>query len=125
MKLRNKSGSVNDEDKWTATRLTSDHNARIPLEYLKLLKEHPGETDIVKCKNPHACYVKGRLQLTRSLGDIYLKYADFNGKENSHRSRYSMEINVIVNVKRNILLSYVYTKLTNFLPYEYYKWQIH
>ena len=39
------------------------------------------------CKNPHACYVKGRLQLTRALGDAYLKYPEFNAPAGSHRSR--------------------------------------
>jgi pyruvate dehydrogenase phosphatase len=56
-----------------STRLSRDHNARTPLEALLLRQEHPDEPDIVKCKNPHACYVKGRLQLTRALGDLYLK----------------------------------------------------
>jgi pyruvate dehydrogenase phosphatase len=69
------------------SRLTRDHNARVPLELLTLQKEHPGEDDVVVCKNPHACYVKGRLQLTRALGDAYLKYAEFNAPAGSHRSR--------------------------------------
>jgi pyruvate dehydrogenase phosphatase len=68
--------------------ITRDHNCREPIERLALEQMHPGERDVVVCKpnNPHACYVKGRLQLTRSLGDIYLKYADFNAQPNSHRS---------------------------------------
>ena len=70
-----------------SSRLTRDHNARIPLELLTLQKEHPGEEDVVVCKNPHACYVKGRLQLTRALGDAYLKYAEFNAPAGAHRSR--------------------------------------
>lgn len=56
-----------------STRLSRDMNARTPLEALILRQAHPGEDDIIKCKNPHACYVKGRLQLTRALGDLYLK----------------------------------------------------
>lgn len=70
-----------------ATRLTNDHNAREPAEKEKLVREHPNELDVVVCKSPHACYVKGRLQLTRALGDAYLKYREFNGVPNSHRSR--------------------------------------
>lgn len=61
-----------------ATRISREHNARIPLEVLTLNTEHPNESNIVRCKSPHACYVKGRLQLTRSLGDAYLKYHEFN-----------------------------------------------
>lgn len=59
--------------RYTSTRLSRDHNARTPLEALVLREAHPEEDDIIKCKNPHACYVKGRLQLTRALGDLYLK----------------------------------------------------
>lgn len=69
-----------------ATRLTHDHNARVPLEALRLSIAHPNESDLIVCKSEHACYVKGRLQLTRSLGDAYLKNREFNGPPNSHRS---------------------------------------
>lgn len=72
-----------------ATRLTNDHNAREPVEQQKLFREHPNEPDVVRChpNNPHACYVKGRLQLTRALGDAYLKYKEFNGSPGLHKSR--------------------------------------
>lgn len=83
---KEKEGS-NPPNLYAASRLTSDHNARMPLELLKLQQEHPGEDDVVVCKNPHACYVKGRLQLTRALGDAYLKYPEFNAPAGSHRSR--------------------------------------
>ena len=51
-------------------------------------KEHPGEENVFVCKpnNPSACYVKGRLQLTRSIGDAYLKYHEFNAAPESHKS---------------------------------------
>jgi len=76
--------------KFLTTRLTHDHNARMPLELLTLQREHPGESDVVVCKTPHACYVKGRLQLTRALGDAYLKYPEFN-QSGTHRGRYIAE----------------------------------
>lgn len=76
--------------KYAATRLSRDHNARIPLEVLNLQEQHPNEEreDVVRChKNqPTACYVKGRLQLTRSLGDLYLKYEEFNAPPGQPRS---------------------------------------
>lgn len=64
-----------------AVGLSLDHNAREPRERQRLGREHPGEADIVVCKpgNPSACYVKGRLQPTRALGDAYLKVSEFNG----------------------------------------------
>ena len=56
---------------------------------MKLERLHPNEDNIVKCKptNPDACYVKGRLQPTRALGDLYLKYAEFNGPSATDRTR--------------------------------------
>ena len=82
------SASSSGVKEFITTRLTRDHNAREPLEVLRLLKEHPGETVdmLVRCKNEHACYVKGRLQLTRSFGDAYLKYHEFNRKSSDHRA---------------------------------------
>ena len=62
----------------TAWDLSSDHNARVPREQLRLIREHPLEPDIIRCKRPDSCYVKGRLQPTRSIGDLYLKHAEFN-----------------------------------------------
>ena len=71
-----------------AVMLTRDHNAREPAEQLALRKLHPQEDNIVVCKSSTACYVKGRLQLTRALGDAYLKYSAFNNPLLPHRSRY-------------------------------------
>jgi len=80
------SGLGDASKKHFATRLTHDHNSRVPLEALRLVRAHPGEPDIIVCKSDHACYVKGRLQLTRALGDGYLKYAELNAPPNQHRS---------------------------------------
>ena len=71
-----------------ATRLTRDHNARVALEALLMEWNHPNEdpSKLIVCKNAHACYVKGRLQLTKALGDLYLKHHEFNAREGVHRS---------------------------------------
>lgn len=74
-------GKINESsirEKYVSTRINRDHNARVRLEQLRLEQDHPDESNLVVCKNPHACYVKGRLQLTRSLGDLYLKDMEFN-----------------------------------------------
>lgn len=76
--------SPNDDSRYYATRITMDHNCREPLEALKLMKSHPNESNIIVCKSSTACYVKGRLQLTRALGDIYLKYNEFNAPLTQH-----------------------------------------
>ncbi len=65
--------------RYVPTQLSREHNARVSAEVLNLIQNHPGENDVVVCKNPHACYVKGRLQLTRAFGDLYLKHEEFNG----------------------------------------------
>lgn len=51
-------------------------NAGEKFEQARLFKQFPSESDIVVCQG--ACYVKGRLQPTRSLGDFYLKYKEYN-----------------------------------------------
>ena len=74
-------------EKFYATRINRDHNCRVPYEQLQLQLKHPKEDNLVVCKNSHACYVKGRLQLTRSLGDAYLKYPEFNGSPDKSKNR--------------------------------------
>ena len=51
-------------------------NAGEKAEQERLAKLFPTEADIVMCWG--ACYTKGRLQPTRSLGDFYLKYKEYN-----------------------------------------------
>mmetsp|Transcript_30053 Transcript_30053/g.39546 ORF Transcript_30053/g.39546 Transcript_30053/m.39546 type:complete len:453 (-) Transcript_30053:509-1867(-) len=66
-------------DGWESVALSSDHNVREPNEQLKLRRWHPAEENVFVCKRPGVCYVKGCLQPTRSFGDAYLKYPEFNG----------------------------------------------
>jgi pyruvate dehydrogenase phosphatase len=55
-------------------------------EQARLKREFPREKDIYKCKRGNkVCYVKGRLQPTRSFGDLTLKYKEFNNPENKSR----------------------------------------
>jgi pyruvate dehydrogenase phosphatase len=81
-------GSVSSDHQSYAAIINRDHNCRVPLEQELLKAKHPNEANLVVCKNSHACYVKGRLQLTRSLGDAYLKYHEFNGSNDKNRPRY-------------------------------------
>lgn len=54
-------------------------NAGEPSEQERLKNEFPAEPDIFKClPNTNYCYVKGRLQPTRSFGDFYLKNPEHN-----------------------------------------------
>lgn len=79
-------GSLVNNTIETATVINRDHNCRVPYEQVELNRLHPNEDNIVLCKSSRACYVKGRLQLTRSLGDAYLKYPDFNGSPDKGRA---------------------------------------
>lgn len=54
-------------------------NAGEPSEQKRLRQSFPNEPDIYKCiQNTNYCYVKGRLQPTRSMGDFYLKDPEYN-----------------------------------------------
>jgi serine/threonine protein phosphatase PrpC len=89
-------------------RLSTVHNADQPEEQKRLQAAHPGEDDVFVCKNMQmakvagglwglaqqalgtpvemklsACYVKGRLQPTRSFGDFYLKDTRYLCSSNS------------------------------------------
>mmetsp|Transcript_26123 Transcript_26123/g.34326 ORF Transcript_26123/g.34326 Transcript_26123/m.34326 type:complete len:432 (-) Transcript_26123:286-1581(-) len=80
---------------WDPISLSSDHNIREPYEQHKLRSQHPQEDNVFICNRPGVCYVKGFLQPTRSLGDAYLKYPDFNGSPMKGRSDSSCDIHVM------------------------------
>lgn len=68
---------------WRAVDLSLDHNAREPREQDRLAQAHPDESGVVRENHPGVWYVRGRLQPTRALGDLYLKYGELNGKPRS------------------------------------------
>lgn len=47
-------------------------------EQSRLAKLFPNEKDLAVMSSNGACYLKGRLQPTFSLGDFYLKYKEYN-----------------------------------------------
>ncbi|KAF0709585.1 Aste57867_5810 [Aphanomyces stellatus] len=67
-----------ENDHLVAVPMSNDHNAKLPVEMARLARDHPDEANIVVCKHPEACYVKGGLQPTRALGDFAFKDAAFN-----------------------------------------------
>lgn len=70
----------NENGKFSYLKLMHRHNSEKQREKEMLYKKFPNEEDIVVCKRSDGtvCYVKGRLQPTRSLGDFHLKYKEFN-----------------------------------------------
>ncbi|KAG8081825.1 hypothetical protein GUJ93_ZPchr0014g47202, partial [Zizania palustris] len=60
-------------DKLKAVQLTETHSLENPLEYQKLLADHPNEPSVVM-----GCKIKGKLKVTRAFGVGYLKQKKFN-----------------------------------------------
>ncbi len=66
--------------------LNTELNANNGKERARLRERFPQENDVVICKRENtACYVKGRLQPTRSIGDLRLKHKEFNNPKNYSR----------------------------------------
>jgi len=76
--FRKQENIVNDKAEvvYVPIKLSITYNASKIYEQIRL-KEKFKDGDIVVDKGV-ACYVKGRLQPTRSLGDFYMKYKEFN-----------------------------------------------
>ena len=69
--------SKSKEGKIIGENICEIHAARIKSEQERLHKEFPNDIDIVVCRSPDSCYVKGRLQPTKTFGDLHLKYKEF------------------------------------------------
>ncbi|KAG8064424.1 hypothetical protein GUJ93_ZPchr0004g39904 [Zizania palustris] len=65
--------SYAETDKLKAVQLTETHSLENPLEYQKLLADHPNESSVVMGKK-----IKGKLKVTRAFGVGYLKQKKFN-----------------------------------------------
>lgn len=60
-----------------ATQISTEHNASFEAVRQELRAEHPDDSQIVV--NKHGVWrVKGLIQVSRSIGDIYLKKAEYN-----------------------------------------------
>lgn len=70
------SDKYNTINSYIPIKLSSTHNARKEKEKKKFLTKFRDKDIIIDTVN--ASYVKGRLQPTRSLGDLYLKHKEFN-----------------------------------------------
>ncbi|KAJ0964052.1 hypothetical protein J5N97_029174 [Dioscorea zingiberensis] len=60
-----------------AVQLSAEHNAGIESVRQELQSLHPDDSHIVALKH-NVWRVKGLIQITRSIGDVYLKKAEFN-----------------------------------------------
>ncbi|PIA51280.1 hypothetical protein AQUCO_01100250v1 [Aquilegia coerulea] len=60
-----------------AIQLSSEHNANVEAVRQELKESHPSDPQIVVLK--HGVWrVKGIIQVSRSIGDVYMKHAQFN-----------------------------------------------
>ena len=89
-------------NKYSITKGNDVHNARKRTEQTRLVNEYPNEPDIYVCVHKKSCYVKGRLQPTRSLGDFHLKHKEFN----TERSLYNSHHKSINETRMPYVLSY-------------------
>ncbi|CAK9169967.1 unnamed protein product [Ilex paraguariensis] len=70
-------GSLGRSNKIVAEQLTSDHNASLEEVRQELKSLHPDDSHIVVMKNG-AWRIKGIIQVSRSIGDAYLKRPEFS-----------------------------------------------
>ena len=68
----------NDTAQMKVKKLSKVFNIRKKEEQIYYKQKFPKDKDIIKCYNEKACYVKGALQPTRTLGDYTMKYLHFN-----------------------------------------------
>ena len=68
----------NNTDQMKVKKLSKVFNIRKKEEQIYYKQKYPKDKDIIKCYNEKACYVKGALQPTRTLGDYTMKYLHFN-----------------------------------------------
>mmetsp|Transcript_64536 Transcript_64536/g.153929 ORF Transcript_64536/g.153929 Transcript_64536/m.153929 type:complete len:420 (+) Transcript_64536:90-1349(+) len=69
----------------TAVQLTQEHNASNPDERSRIQGEHPGEDDAVQFVDASGSwYVKGTLQVSRAIGDLFLKDRTFHSALPDH-----------------------------------------
>ena len=78
----------NDVDEIKVKKLSKVFNIRKKSEQIAYRAKFPKDKDIIQCYDPKACYVKGALQPTRTLGDYSLKYLYFNLNDMSDNSLY-------------------------------------
>ena len=78
----------NDVDEIKVKKLSKVFNIRKKSEQIAYRAKFPKDKDIIQCYDPKACYVKGALQPTRTLGDYSLKYLYFNLNDISDNSLY-------------------------------------
>ena len=78
----------NDVEEIKVKKLSKVFNIRKKSEQIAYRAKFPKDKDIIQCYDPKACYVKGALQPTRTLGDLSLKYLYFNLNDISDNSLY-------------------------------------
>ncbi|MBA0572631.1 hypothetical protein Golob_002958 [Gossypium lobatum] len=69
--------AIKETEEYLAIQLSAEHNACIESVRQELQLLHPDDSQIVVLKH-NVWRVKGLIQISRSIGDVYLKKAEFN-----------------------------------------------
>lgn len=84
---------VGDTGVIAAIQLSTEHNANVVETRRDLIELHPNDPHIVVLK--HGVWrVKGIIQVSRSIGDVYMKYAHFNREPISEKFRLPEPMNM-------------------------------
>lgn len=76
-----------------AVQLSAEHNANVEAVREELKELHPDDSDIVVLK--HGVWkVKGIIQVSRSIGDVYMKHAQYNREPIKAKFRLSEPMNM-------------------------------
>ncbi|KAK4257893.1 hypothetical protein QN277_007421 [Acacia crassicarpa] len=76
-----------------AIQLSTEHNANLDAIRQELKKSHPHDPQIVVLKDG-VWKVKGIIQVSRSIGDVYMKHAQFNRKPINRKFRLPEPMNM-------------------------------
>ncbi|GMH08644.1 hypothetical protein Nepgr_010484 [Nepenthes gracilis] len=86
---------VGTTDSIAAIQLSTEHNANIEAVRMELKELHPSDPQIVVLK--HGVWrVKGIIQVSRSIGDVYMKHSQYNREPLNAKFRLSEPMNMPV-----------------------------
>lgn len=70
--------SESSDSEFVTKNLSKTFSANKASEQQRLKKQFSREHDVVKCRTPDACFVKGEVSCTKAIGDMRLKKKEFN-----------------------------------------------
>ncbi|CAA6663663.1 unnamed protein product [Spirodela intermedia] len=97
-----------------AIQLSTEHNVNVEAARQELKAQHPNDPQIVMLR--HGVWrVKGIIQVSRSLGDAYMKQAEYNREPINQKFRISEPMNMPILSSRPSIISHSLQKNDSFL----------